>query len=477
MSLRVRLLVAFLLPTLFLLSLGGFLLYRASRDVLEDELGAALSIVAASVASQVRPERVLQLTQEDAQGEGSRTYRSVLAQLTEVREQTQLKRILVFDSAHRAKVDLGGGLPPSAEVPELLRDQEEVARALSGQRSASQVLFEGHDGQLYKTGYAPLFQEGKVVGAVAVEGTAAFFGPLRRLKNAFLGLAGLTLVLLGGAALASASALKRPLDRLVQSALRIGEGDLSTQVRGEGLWEVGVLARELEAMRLALEARDRQLKLMLGGVAHEVKNPLGGIELFAGLLDEELGSPRPDATEARAHLGKIRRELGYLKRIVDDFLAFAREQRLNVAPFDAQGLLSAVQAHLAGDAAARSVVLEVRAEQAHLAGDQSLLTSALINLAKNAIQVSGPGQTVTLSGVARAEGYVIQVIDRGPGIAPELTARIFEAFYTTREQGTGLGLPLARKLVEAHGGTISVESSPGATTFEVVLPRELGCSV
>lgn len=73
--------------------------------------------------------------------------------------------------------------------------------------------------------------------------------------------------------------------------------------------------------------------------------------------------------------------------------------------------------------------------------------------------------------------YVIQVIDCGPGIAPELTARVFEAFYTTREQGTGLGLPLARKLVEAHGGTIPVASSPGATTFEVVLPRVLGGAV
>ena len=141
---------------------------------------------------------------------------------------------------------------------------------------------------------------------------------------------------------------------------------------------------------------------MLGGVAHEVKNPLGGIELFAGLLDEELGSPRPTPPRRRAHLGKIRRELDYLKRIVDDFLAFAREQRLNVAPFDAQGLLVGACRRTSPERLpGRSVVLEVRAEPARLAGDESLLTSALVNLVKNAMQVSGSGQTVTLSGVGR----------------------------------------------------------------------------
>lgn len=161
------------------------------------------------------------------------------------------------------------------------------------------MLFEGNDGQLYKTGYAPLLQNGAVVGAVAVEGSAAFFGPLTRLRNAFLSLAALMLALLTAAAVASAAALKRPLDRLVASALRIGRGDLATRVPGEGRWEMGILARELEAMRGALESRDRQLKLMLGGVAHEVKNPLGGMKLFAGLLDEELRAATPDLAEAR----------------------------------------------------------------------------------------------------------------------------------------------------------------------------------
>src|SRR5207302_6491648 len=106
--------------------------------------------------------------------------------------------------------------------------------------------------------------EGTVVGAVAVEGSAEFFGPLTFLFRAYAGLLGATLLVLALAAIFTARALARPLERLVQSALRIGGGDLSTKVEPEPTHEIGILSRELEAMRQALESRDRQLKMMLG---------------------------------------------------------------------------------------------------------------------------------------------------------------------------------------------------------------------
>jgi signal transduction histidine kinase len=471
MGLRARLLLAFLVPTLAVLALGGFFLYRASRNALEEELGRSLSAVAAAVASQLKAERVLAITAEDAQGDGSRTWRSLTAQLADTRQRAGVRRILVVDGDGRARLDVGGPLPPMAEVPELLRDQLELSRVKRGELAASQVLFEGTDRQLYKTGYAPLLQDGQVLGAVAVEGTAAFFGPLTRLRNAFLALAVVTLLLLAAAAVISARALSTPLERLVASALRIGRGDLETPVRPEPTEEIGILARELEAMRQAIESRDRQLKLMLGGVAHEVKNPLGGIELFSGLLDEELSGSAPNVADAREHLQKIRRELAYLKRIVEDFLAFAREQRLSVDAVDTKALLEAAAQHLAGEASGRGVSLAVEAEASTVSGDWSLLTSALVNLLKNAVQVSREGQRVSLLGRATGDAYEIEVRDEGPGVPPDLEGRIFEPFFTTREKGSGLGLALARKLVEAHRGTLSLRSKPGETVFTVRLRR------
>jgi signal transduction histidine kinase len=470
-TLRARLLLAFLAPTLLVLALGGFLLFRASRNVLEQQLGQALSDVAASVASQVSPERVLSLTADDAKDEGSRTWRSLKKTLEGVQQSAGLRRVLVFDLDRRARIDVGGGLPPGAEVPDLLRDALELEQVFAGKRTSSQVLFRGLDGAFYKTGYAPMVQDGKVVAVVAVEGNAAFFGPLADLRNAFLGLLVVTLLLLAVAAVASAQTVSRPLEALVQSAQQIGRGDLTTPVTREASTvEVLALARELETMRAGLESRDRQLKMMLGGVAHEVKNPLGGIELFSGLLDEELRATAPNVAEAREHLARIRRELEYLGRIVDDFLAFAREQKVAKAPFDVRRFVSQAVGHLQGEAEGRGVTLTVDVPEVKADADESLLTSALVNLVKNAVQASARGQTVAVVGRIDGASVVLEVRDEGPGIPNEVQARIFEPFFTTREKGTGLGLPLARKLVEANGGALTLQSRPGCTVFSMALP-------
>ncbi|MBL8910788.1 MAG: HAMP domain-containing histidine kinase [Archangium sp.] len=474
MALRGRLLLAFLVPTFIVLALGGWLFFQASRNTLEDELGRSLSDIAAAVSSQLKGERVLAMEAADAQGDGSRTYKSLIGQLQEAKTRTGVRRIFVVDVESRARLDVGGPLTPMVEATELLRDSGELKRVFAGEKAASQVLFEGKDGQLYKTGYAPLLQEGKVVGAVAVEGSAAFFGPLATIGNTFLVLSIIGLGVLAIVAVVLARGLAQPLERLVAAALRIGEGDLSTSVRAEASLEIGLLARELESMRVALESRDRQLKLMLGGVAHEVKNPLGGIELFSGLLDEELASKEPNVPDAREHLTKIRRELEYLKRIVEDFLAFAKERKLQTAPFPAKSLLQNATEHLAGEATGKNVSLVVESEDATLEGDLSLLTSALVNLVKNAVQISNSGQRVSVKGARHGSHYAIEVRDEGPGIAADKQAQVFEPFFTTREKGTGLGLPLARKLAEAHKGTLTLRSKPGETVFTLSLPSPSG---
>ena len=470
-SLRARLLAVFLLPPLLVLTAAGLFGFRSSRAVLEEELGNSMSGTAAAIASQLSADRVLELTAEDAEGEGSRTFNRLNKELEAARAAADLRRVVVFDTEGKVRLDAGGALSPRAEFPELARDRLELLRVFSGQRAASQVLFEANDGKFYKTGYAPLFDaQKKVVGAVAVEGSAGFFAPLRQLFSAYVGVALATLLLLAVSALLFSRALSRPLERLVESALRIGGGDLETGVPAQPSLEIGILARELEAMRASLQSRDQQLKLMLGGVAHEVRNPLGGIELFTGLLTEELTSPKPNLEDSQAHLAKIRTELDYLKRLVEDFLSFAREQKLQREPFEARAWLEAAAAHVAGDATKKQVALEVSTTPAKLEGDLSLLTSAVVNLLKNAVQASPEGKPVALRGALRDGRYLVEVEDQGAGIPPETLASIFEPFFTTREKGSGLGLPLARKLAEAHRGTLGVESQPGRTCFRLTLP-------
>ncbi len=264
----------------------------------------------------------------------------------------------------------------------------------------------------------------------------------------------MALAVLAAVAVLTARGLARPLRRLMDSALRIGRGDLTTPVPPEPTREIGVLARELEVMRGALESRDRQLKLMLAGVAHEVRNPLGGIELFSGLLAEDLKAG--SATEAAEHVARIRARWPTCSASSRTSWPSPASSRWPARRVEAPALLSGACELLAVEAEAKGVKLEVEAAPAQLEADGSLLTAALVNLVKNAVQASPSGARVRVTGRAEAARYTIEVKDSGPGIPEPERERIFEPFFTTREKGTGLGLPLARKIVRAHGGELEL---------------------
>lgn len=479
LGLRAGLVIAFLVPAVAIWIAASWFTHARTRSLLDAQVGEGLVAVAAAAASQISAERVLAIQPGDDVA-GLRSWTHLAEQLETLRTEAGLRRAVVVDLQGRVRVDTGSveaGHPPVLPLPvgvrvaELSQDLAELAEVREGRPTASLVTFRGLDGSDYRRGYAPLRgPDGTVVGVLAVEGSTRTFAALRRhaLEATLWGL--LVTFTLGLTALLVAAALGRPFRRLRDAARRIGAGNLSTPVTAEPrLAELAEVSHAMEAMRLELDARDRQLKMMLAGVAHEVRNPLGGMELFGGLLAEELEHQGSD--EARAHLARIRKEIAYLSRIVSDFLAFARERTLHPVDFRATEWIEHARSLLSATAGARGVRISVEAEEEGLQGDRELLTAALVNLLQNAVQASGQGQAVTVRGGREGERYVVRIRDAGPGIPAEVRERIFEPFFTTREQGTGLGLPLTRKIVEAHGGTLVASSVPGDTCFSLCLPR------
>jgi len=236
--------------------------------------------------------------------------------------------------------------------------------------------------------------------------------------------------------------------------------------------EVGLLSSTMNEMREALFQRDQHMQLMLSGIAHEVRNPLGGIALFSGLLRDDLQEDK----EKLQHVERIERELGYLKKVVEDFLVYARRTRPVLQEVRLHHLASEVVEVLAPDATERGVELRaVEAAEITASCDPEQLRRVLINLVRNAIQATPGGGRVVLQSGQDANGPFCEVIDNGSGIPEEILAKVFTPFFTTREKGTGLGLSLARKIVEDHGGTLSVVTGSGqGTTFRVSLPRGKG---
>jgi len=260
--------------------------------------------------------------------------------------------------------------------------------------------------------------------------------------------------------------IARPIRALSGAAARIGRGDLQSPVEGTSRDEIGFLAATMDEMRRELRARDERMQLMLSGIAHEVRNPLGGIELFSGILRDELPADAP----ARGHVARIERELAYLKAVVEEFLEYARRaepqpERIELAAFCAE-LLELVSS----EAAAGGVTLSCEVAGSVVSADRQQLKRALLNLVRNAVQAAAGG-TAGVRARAEAERTIIEVYNSGAPIPPDVRERIFEPFFTTKEKGTGLGLAFARDIVRDHGGAIEVTSDEGGTVFRLSLPR------
>jgi signal transduction histidine kinase len=305
---------------------------------------------------------------------------------------------------------------------------------------------------------------------VGVDAAAAMYEDLATLRRslASAGLLGVVAVVLGS--FLAARLLVRPISALAAAAARIGRGDLDQPVARRSRDEIGTVAETLEHMRVQLRSRDERMQMMLAGIAHEVRNPLGGLQLYAGLLREEIPADKPELSD---HVKKVERELEHLRRIVSDFLEYARRPRPALERVDAAELAEDLQQLVKADAALRKIDLEVVvASGAALLGDAGQLRRALLNLLHNAIQASPEGGTVTLRVAPAGEQLEVAVIDRGVGIPAESLAKIWTPFYTTKQKGTGLGLAFVREIAEDHGGRIEVRSVPGqGTTFSLQLPR------
>ncbi|WP_242392300.1 sensor histidine kinase [Anaeromyxobacter oryzisoli] len=276
--------------------------------------------------------------------------------------------------------------------------------------------------------------------------------------------------------------LLAPIQRLTEGVKAVAAGDLSRKVEVRSRDEIGLLAREFNAMASSLDRQRVELRRaerlaavgrISAQITHEIRNPLNAIGLNTELLAEELGALPGPPREALGLVAAVSREVDRLNGVAEEYLRFARLPRPTFGCQDLNEIVGSLLDFLAPELEAARVGLErsLAPELPAIRGDENQLRAVFLNLLRNSREAMPGGGTVRVA--TRADGGAVEVTvrDTGGGIPPGDLTRIFEPFYSTKERGTGLGLAFTQQVVEEHGGSIRCESAVGeGTTFTVRLP-------
>lgn len=248
---------------------------------------------------------------------------------------------------------------------------------------------------------------------------------------------------------------------LTISPLKNSSGDIIGQIL------VFTDLTELKAFQSQMELRDRLSTLgeMSAGIAHELRNPMAVISGYTKILLKKVDDASLPAVES------ISREVAVMDRIITDFLSFAKPTEVMPAKVDLKELVEICVKTVTEDHEKINILMNIDGLPV-IHGDDVLLRQAVTNLIQNAVE------SMADSGELRVEGDVSDVLflsvsDTGHGIPENIKDKIFLPFYTTKEKGTGLGLPIVHKIVVSHGGTIKVQTNDKGTTFTIEMPKEM----
>lgn len=234
-------------------------------------------------------------------------------------------------------------------------------------------------------------------------------------------------------------------------------------------------AKEAELdIQQRLVAQYTEIARLAGALAHEIKNPLSTIRLNMELLAEEIDqSQSPAQRRAAKRVDIVQRECQRLQDLLDDFLNFAKVRALRLTPTQLNAEIEGVIELFAPEAASANVeiVKYLDAELPSVLLDAESFRGAVLNLLLNAKQAMPDGGQIVVRTTSAGGNVVLHFIDTGCGIDDKTAAQMFDAFYSTKPGGSGLGLPTTQKIIEAHGGRIHVQSEVGqGTQFTIELP-------
>lgn len=434
--LAVYMIIGGFLILLVVYNFGNFLFLQQMQQEFESEL--ELRLISISTLSANLVEKNLQQSFSEFGLEDQITQLIIQDQLINIKRMHQLEGLFIIDENYRTKIDSYENLEFSISHSYLREDSTTIKRAWEGIPAASAV--HTLNDQRFMSAYAPVRNDnGLVIGVLVTEANAYFFDILERYRNTFL----------------------------ITATVSIGVFVLFTTFI---LYALRLLIQTQES--LSKSERLAMMGQMSAVLAHEIRNPLGIIRGTADVLKSRYQNKKhPDQL-----FHYIPDEVSRLNKLVNDFLILSKDSNLNFEKNDINNLIAETIEKMKLNDEKKNVEfqLEVSPLEAFLF-DRSAVQQVLINLLRNSMQALQEGGEITIKtlklDIQGTPYSQVQIIDSGSGI--EDVENIFEPFYTTKSSGSGLGMPVSKKIIESHGGYITVDSQVGnGTTVTIQLPIE-----
>ncbi len=438
-SIKMRVILMFGIITALMAAGMTRLAYVSVRDIYLRQLTEQTERLSRLAAAQIDVRFLDFIEPGGAQSPGLTHYRK---EVRRIAERLFLNDVFIFNAQGKVLVNAEGTLNASAGVALYLNQLQNLPQ----NGSFHSLPFKARDGQWYFWNFLRLTPR----YFLGVRERSEKLAELDALARLFwgIGLLGVFLVVLAGWFVGRS--ITRPVNKLIAFSAEIGQGNLQAEAPGEIRGELAQLNAALQTMQRNLKRQEEEKEEILAQIAHELRNPLGGISLLAGLITEDPAA----GSMVREYAQTISRETEGLKHQIGAYLHYSRPQPAQPEPIDVPDFFAEAAERFSLRPEAARIRLSINSEPADFEFDPTHLRQILWNLIENSIR-SGADE-IELGN----NGSRLYVRDNGRGIAADHLAHIFEPFFTTEPEGTGLGLAVCRKLCRANNAEIRAANNP-----------------
>ncbi|MCH8068474.1 MAG: HAMP domain-containing histidine kinase [Candidatus Marinimicrobia bacterium] len=439
--------------------------YWYIKSALEDELDKRLLSIAEITANNVNKDLLRTLAREPALSNVRKSLEDNL--MLFVSEQIDGLAIHRSDGKQLAMVEM------SKSDNDLIFELIKTLIGTENKKGNVSELYKLSSGRYFKAAANPIFMSDDSMVFLVVWGGTDFMSEIDQITGIVFWIILITVGIAMGLAVIFSQSLLSPVKKLSEYTKLIKKNIYTDTITLNRKDEFGDLSQSLSEMHTEIKQNEQTMKQLLSGIAHEIKNPLGGMEIYSGLLQEELAKSNGNSTsdESLNFLGKITQEIQHLKQVVLEYLDYAKPLKSDLKPIHIESLIEDIYRILLPEMRQKKISYTLSGRGEVLA-DESKLRRVFLNLLKNSLEAVDEKGTIKVEIKNENSTTIIDVTDNGIGIPEDNMSQIFQPYFTTREKGYGLGLTIAKNIIDELNGTIIVKSQEGkTTTFTIELPE------